>query len=90
MGDRANVVVVQHGGKKGARTGGVFLYTHWGGSELGRTLRDALARAGGKGRAATEGNRWDDEPYLVRIIFSEMLFGRDAAASHENLAGLTG
>lgn len=57
MGDRANIVVQVDGGQ-------IWLYTHWTGRELEDTLRSALAR----GR-----DRWDDQPYLTRIIFCEMV-----------------
>ena len=53
MGDRGNIKV--HG---------VYLYSHWRGSELPKILKNALIR--GKGR-------WNDIPYLTRIIFSEMI-----------------
>jgi hypothetical protein len=42
----------------------IYLYTHWGAEHLEDVLRDALVR----GRS-----RWDDPPYLARIIFSEMI-----------------
>jgi hypothetical protein len=58
MGDRANVYV-HHGEQPG-----VYLYTHWEGTELPATVVNALKR--GKGR-------WNDDPYLTRIIFSEMI-----------------
>ena len=63
MGDRANIVMVQHpwGGKPQSL---IYFYSHWGGSGLPKVLQSALIR--GKGR-------WDDEPYLARIIFSEMI-----------------
>jgi hypothetical protein len=57
MGDRANVQV-----KDGESN--VFLYTHWSGSELPKTLKTALIR--GK-------ERWTDGQYLARIIFCEMV-----------------
>ncbi len=56
MGDRANVVIDEQDG------GTIYLYTHWGGSELPETLQNALKRKW----------RWDDESYLTRIIFQEM------------------
>lgn len=59
MGDRANVYV--HEGNEP----GVYLYTHWTGTELPETVRRALARE----------VRWDDTPYLTRIIFDEMTQG---------------
>ncbi len=44
----------------------IWLYTHWTGSDLPDILRAALKR----GRP-----RWDDRPYLTRIIFCDMLGG---------------
>lgn len=58
MGSRANVYVRQE--EDGS---GVYLYTHNKGYELAQTVQAALAR----------GVRWDDPPYLARIIFSEMI-----------------
>ena len=63
MGDRANIKVLQGHGKDS-----VYLYTHWGGTELARTLRTALTRK----------QRWNDEAYLARIIFCEMVKGAEA------------
>lgn len=64
MGDRANVHVFDNHGK------GVYLYTHWDGYELPQTLAKALKR----GR-----ERWDDAPYLARIIFCEMVQGQEGS-----------
>lgn len=58
MGTRGNVVV--HEGDRPA----VYLYQHYGANHLPETVAAALAR--GKGR-------WNDAPYLARIIFSEMI-----------------
>lgn len=44
--------------------GSIHFSTYWHGSELGHVLALALER----GRV-----RWDDPPYLARIIFSEMI-----------------
>ena len=52
MGDRGNIKV-----------GKVYLYTHWGGSEIKDVLKKALKRK----------QRWNDEAYLTRIIFCEMV-----------------
>ena len=57
MGDRANICV-----KDEAHDNGVFLYTHWDGSVLPQTLQNALKKK----------ERWDDTPYLTRIIFDQM------------------
>lgn len=43
--------------------GDVWLYTHWHGTEMKTVLQTALARK----------QRWDNAPYLTRIIFSEMI-----------------
>lgn len=67
MGDRANIVLEQDTGSE------LWLYSHWAGSDMPRLLRDAL----GRGRA-----RWDDEPYLGRIIFCELV--------QDDWKGLTG
>ena len=53
--------------------GEVYLYTHWSGSELPQVVRGALAKKW----------RWDDAPYLARIIFCEMV-------GHNNLEDETG
>jgi len=60
MGARGNIVI--HDGNDAP----VWLYTHWGGEELKVTLARALKR----------GVRWDDAPYLARIVFDEMTKGR--------------
>jgi len=58
MGNRANICMEYENGEK------IFFYTHWQGSQLPKILQNALKR--GK-------DRWDDEHYLARIIFSEMI-----------------
>jgi len=58
MGDRANINFVERDG------GELYFYTHWHGTELPKILARALDR----GR-----DRWTDESYLARIIFSEMI-----------------
>lgn len=60
MGDRANILV-----KEDERDSGVYLYTHYGGSNLPQTLQKALAKKW----------RWDDSEYLTRIIFDCMSNG---------------
>ena len=58
MGDRANVLV-----KSNKTESGIYFYTHWSGYNLPQTVQTALKRK----------QRWDDESYLNRIIFSEMI-----------------
>jgi hypothetical protein len=60
MGDRANIAIEQ-----GDETR-VWLYTHWTGTELPKTLQSALMRGE---------ERWHDTQYLARIIFDEMTGG---------------
>lgn len=57
MGDRGNIVVQETEGKR------VYLYTHWKGSQIGGVVAKALAKK----------KRWDDAPYLARIIFCELI-----------------
>jgi len=58
MGDRANVYIQSNGE-------GVYLYTHWGGSELPEIARVALAKNW----------RWHDPSYLARIVLDTMTEG---------------
>jgi len=54
MGDRGNIAVLQSGNDQ------VWLYSHWGGSDLPGQLKQGL----------TAGKpRWSDESYLTKIIF---------------------
>lgn len=61
MGDRGNIVLIEDSIDKP-----IFLYTHWDGSELPEILRLGLE----KGM-----DRWDDFPYLSRIIFQTLIAG---------------
>lgn len=61
MGDRANICLKQNNSKDG---GQIYMYTHWGGHELAEVLQQALIRGA---------SRWDDEQYLGRILFSELI-----------------
>ena len=60
MGDRGNICVKNTESNEKE----IWFYSHWYGSEMKRIVADALNR--GK-------NRWGDEPYLNRIIFSELI-----------------
>lgn len=79
MGDRGNVVFKYQDGNK------IYFYTHWGGGALKETLRQALIRAKGQASNLTDNGRWDDESYLARIIFCQML--KDSGSSLEELTG---
>ena len=41
----------------------IYLYTHWDGSVLAQRVADALGKE----------QRWDDAPYLTRMIFCSMV-----------------
>ena len=56
MGERGNIAVEQDGTT-------IYFYTHW----RGHAVQHILASALEKGMA-----RWDDPPYLARIIFGEL------------------
>lgn len=57
MGARAQVIITN------GKNEGVALYTHWGSGSLPQTVARALARR----------QRWDDDAYLARIVFCEMM-----------------
>lgn len=75
MGDRANVYISND------ETHGVYLYTHWAGSELPETVRKALIR----GR-----ERWEDDQYLARIVFAEMIHGDTGSLTGYGIAAFCG
>ena len=58
MGDRGNIRMIERDGKD------IVFYTHWSGFDLFDMLKRALKRGI---------DRWDDESYLARIIFCEMI-----------------
>lgn len=64
MGDRGQVRFIYSDYSEDGDGGEVWFYTHWGASELVGIVQSALRR--GKGR-------WDDDEYLARIIFCEMV-----------------
>ena len=67
MGDRINLKLEYSSGQP------IYFYSHWMGDSMPRVLAKALNR--GK-------ERWDDDSYLARIIFSELV--------REDIDGLTG
>lgn len=62
MSDAASICMIQRAGLEPP----LFFYTHSGGAELPWRLQVALASDAGL-------DRWDDEPYLARIIFCTMM-----------------
>lgn len=63
MGDRGNIVIRYENNPAKQ----ICFYTHSYGSYLGSVVRRALSRR----------QRWDDWAYLARIIFCEMVKGRE-------------
>jgi hypothetical protein len=59
MGDRSNIVVQEADGSR------IFLYGHWMGEDSIRVAYDVLSQR----------VRWNDLPYLTRMLFSEMTRG---------------
>lgn len=54
-------IAIEEDGKR------IYFYSHWSGSELPEIVRRAIARKW----------RWDDPPYLARIIFCELVKGNE-------------
>lgn len=57
MGNRRNIQLTYKDRNK------IYFYTHWGADELENVIKKVLRRK----------ERWDDESYLARMIFSEMI-----------------
>lgn len=68
MGDRGNIVIRQ---EAATSRGDVWLYAHWTGYQISEVVARALARQ----------ERWDDPPYLARIIFCELVKGDESGAT---------
>lgn len=64
MGDRGNIIVIDDVTDV-LHPRGVVLYTHWSGTEIKDTLKQALRHE----------DRWDDAAYLTRIIFDKLRGG---------------
>ena len=63
MGMRRNIKLIYEPGQSD-ELHPIYFYTHWGGETMPQKLQNALIR--GK-------ERWNDESYLARIIFSELI-----------------
>lgn len=57
MGNRACILI-----KQNVKDNGVFLYTHWNADSISNTIKTALKKYW----------RWNDAPYLTRIVFDVM------------------
>jgi hypothetical protein len=68
MGDRANIYVVDRrpAAADDTETIGIYLYTHWNGSDWPELLREALAQPIAQ-------RRWNDPSYLTKIV-ADFLF----------------
>ncbi|MBN9415362.1 MAG: hypothetical protein J0I12_07965 [Candidatus Eremiobacteraeota bacterium] len=76
MGERGNIVVVQHPNRPEKGEGEIYLYTHFGGECLPSIVHQVLARR----------LRWDDEGYLTRMLFSALV---DGDVQGDSGAGIT-
>jgi hypothetical protein len=65
MGDRGNIVLLQHSKYGQEADGALWMYTHWDGSQLEKILARILDSSQAR-------DRWNDEPYLGRIIFEQL------------------
>lgn len=74
MGDRANVFIKSDGRE------GVYLYPHGNGHALPEIVQTALQRK----------QRWDDEQYLNRIIFCEMIKGEESSETGFGIGAYVG
>lgn len=70
MGDRSNIVVVDHKGDR------VWLYGHWMGEDSINVVRDVLGRHA----------RWDDPAYLARMLFNKMTEGDEQGETGYGIA----
>ena len=59
MGARSNIVVQEQDGSR------IWLYGHWMGEDSINVTRDVLSMR----------DRWNDAPYLARMLFEEMIQG---------------
>ena len=65
MGDRGNIVMREEGKPD------IYFYAHWSGSELPAIVRRTLAKK----------ERWDDAPYLCRMVFCELVKGSESGST---------
>ena len=65
MGDRSNIAIQDTNGNR------VYLYAHWTGEDILTVVKDVLERR----------ERWNDEPYLARMMFNAMTRGDEDAST---------
>lgn len=73
MGMRRNIALTYTGQKEPS----IYLYTHWGADGLEEVLAQSLNRAR---------ERWSDEAYLARVIFTDMTAGAGSDVTGYGLA----
>jgi hypothetical protein len=72
VGDRGNIAILYKVGDGGDEQYSlIYLYTHWGGSQIAQVLQDALRRSAPNKETGDLG-RWFDPAYLARIIFDSL------------------
>jgi hypothetical protein len=84
VGDRGNIVLNQESDTAdaaGIKPQRIFLYAHWDGYRLPRTLQEALIKASDEGSQYPQ-SRWGDESYLGRIIFQQMINDADGITGY--------
>ena len=59
MGDKSNIVIQESNGNR------IYLYGHWMGEDAINVVAEVLGRR----------QRWNDESYLARMLFSKMVEG---------------
>jgi hypothetical protein len=69
VGDRGNIII------KDRYSDPVYLYTHWGGTELADTAQQAIRKAAPENEHGQ--GRWNHGAYLARIVFHAMTGGTD-------------
>ena len=67
MGDRGSIVIFDRRCESDESQPGIYLYTHWNGTDWPELLRRFLD-------LPTARNRWDDPSYLTRILVSHLFY----------------
>tara|TARA_Y100000310_G_scaffold329677_1_gene399967 strand:- start:1566 stop:1934 length:369 start_codon:yes stop_codon:yes gene_type:complete len=67
MGCRGTIEIWENGAAPKDKESPVVLYTHWGANDMLSNLKTVLKRK----------ERWNDPPYLSRMIFCQMIKGEE-------------
>jgi len=73
MGDRYQVII------RSAGDAPLYFYTHWNATRMPHAVQQSLLRAK---------DRWEDSPYLARIIFCDMIQGEERATTGYGISTL--